>query len=512
MKLKKDFILIVIIFILAVAIRAWPEIKGGFWPIGYDTFNTYAPEILKFDGNFLRWILSANLLYFLIWPFYKIWAIDPYLLVKIFGPVLYGLLSVGFYSFCRKYLKWRPAIAFFAAVLFLIQLPSLRMSWELFRNMLGLIFFLPALYFLENHQKLVKLLLLCLLSILIVLSNELVAALWFVVVLVWFLRRIAKQRFQHLWQVLSIILPSVVLFGLVLKFASANNFGGHVIYLGDSNIIFGYIEVYKNTFSYWELTKIITSLFWFCYQFVLPFAILGFWHLRKNLILTTLTLWLLLGTFSSLIFGGYGLFVWSRWLWMLVIPFTIYATQGLLITYRWAKTHRKVSRKIFKASAALILILYLGVIAAYSLPFVITPGKDAKPPFSNPNWPGFFPPSLIHNAVGFDNINNVIETILYINQNTPDSSVVLIDNRYRGMVLTKMNYSKRYVYTYPWSDTISPDVLNQVRAQSKGPMYVIGSVYGTIAGFEKVFQSGQLAVFQDSITYGIYKALYQGSL
>ncbi len=510
MKLKKDFILIVVIFILAAAIRAWPEIKGGFWPIGYDTFNTYVPEILKFDGNFTRWIFSANLLYFLIWPFYKIGTIDPYLLVKIFGPVLYGSLSVCFYLFCRKYLKWRPAVAFFAGVLFLVQLPALRMSWELFRNMLGLIFFLPALYLLENHQKLAKLFLLGFLSVLIVLSNELVAGLWFVVLIVWFLRKIIKKRFQHLWQAFLLILPSMVLFGLVLKFATLNNFGGHVIYLGESDRIFGYIEVYKNTFSYWQLFKIITSLFWFCYQFVLPFAILGFWHLRKNLILTTLTLWLLLGTFSSLIFGGYGIFVWSRWLWMLVIPFTIYATQGLLIIYRWAKVHWKVPQKIFKVSAIAMSILYLGMISCYNLPFVITSGKDAKPPFLNPDWPGFFPPSLIHNAVGFDNINNVIEAIIYINQKSPPNSVILIDNRYRGLVITKLNYSQRYVYTYPWSNTISQDILNQVRSQSQGPMYIIWTVHDTIPGFERVFQSGQLAVFQDSITYDINQRIYQG--
>jgi len=79
---------------------------------------------------------------------------------------------------------------------------------------------------------------------------------------------------------------------------------------------------------YQQLASLIMTLFLLLFSFLLPLALYGFWLLRKNVILTALTLWLLVGTFSSLVFAGYGLIVWDRWLVMLVFPFVIYAVHG----------------------------------------------------------------------------------------------------------------------------------------------------------------------------------------
>ena len=46
--------------------RAIPEIKAGIWPIGYDTFNTYAAELVTYQGPLINWLKTANLIYFLL--------------------------------------------------------------------------------------------------------------------------------------------------------------------------------------------------------------------------------------------------------------------------------------------------------------------------------------------------------------------------------------------------------------------------------------------------------------
>src|SRR3990170_8932557 len=94
---KKEWHLFLILLVLAALVRFWPDFKGGYWPIGYDTLNSYIPELLKFNGNFLSWLFSANLLFYLIWPFYKLFSIDPNYLMKVFGPLLYGIFTALFY-------------------------------------------------------------------------------------------------------------------------------------------------------------------------------------------------------------------------------------------------------------------------------------------------------------------------------------------------------------------------------------------------------------------------------
>ena len=38
---KADWLVIVVLFIIGFGIRLYPEIKAGYWPIGYDSFNAY---------------------------------------------------------------------------------------------------------------------------------------------------------------------------------------------------------------------------------------------------------------------------------------------------------------------------------------------------------------------------------------------------------------------------------------------------------------------------------------
>ncbi|MCJ7714685.1 hypothetical protein MUO66_09555, partial [Candidatus Bathyarchaeota archaeon] len=40
----------------------------------------------------------------------------------------------------------------------------------------------------------------------------------------------------------------------------------------------------------------------------------------------------------------------------------------------------------------------------------------------------------------------------WLNQNAPAGSVVLVDNRFRGLILTRFNLDGRYIITNPWSE------------------------------------------------------------
>jgi len=131
--LSSDWLIALALFLIAAVIRTIPEIIAGNWPIGYDTSNTYAAELATYQGPLINWVKTANILYFLFLPL-KLLSVDPNLIVKIFGPILYGGLIVSFYFFVRRFLKFSPLKSLFIAFLSIFQLATLRISWDLYRN------------------------------------------------------------------------------------------------------------------------------------------------------------------------------------------------------------------------------------------------------------------------------------------------------------------------------------------------------------------------------------------
>lgn len=503
----RDWLIFAAIFLLAAGIRVYPEILGGTWPIGYDTLNSYLPELAKFDGNFGRWFFGSDLFYLISWPLLKIFHLDPILFIKAAGCALYGTIAGIFYLFARKFLGWGKLQSFIVGALLVIQLPSLRLSWDLFRNMLALIFLFPAIYCLFTNHKVKNLICLFILSILIILSNPLVTGLWFVLIIVWLIHKLATKEYYNFGMILLSVLPAVILFLLSMNSSSINNFNNRVYYQAEPERILSYFTAYVHTMPYKDLSLTITSLFWFYYQLLLVPALYGFWLLRKNILLSALTLWLLLGTFSSLIFGGYGLFVWDRWVIMLVFPFTLYAVAGF-----WDIGHRLIQINIFKAHSTQILLKTIAVISWLALtglivgrnfPFVSVPSQFAQPPYLNPKINAYLPPSMVNNAVGFENIKDVLSCLDYLDLKASKDSVIVVDNRYRGLLLLKFDFSRDYIYSYAWSAKINQKTLADLPINNSGPVYTIWA-NANIEGFKRVYRSGQMAVYRDIKTYEQY--------
>ena len=511
---KADWLVIVVLFIIGFGIRLYPEIKAGYWPIGYYSFNAYLSDIVKFDGNFWRWILSENLLYFLMWPFYKLGA-DPSWVVKITGSVLYGALAAASFIFSRKYLKWPLLPSVLTGLLVLVQLPALRMSWDLFRNILGLILLLPAIYFLENNHTTKNYILTVIFSLLIVLSNQLAAAVWFVIVLVWIIIKLFKKDFKGGLKIIGAIVPAALLFVLAVKMPLLNDFNGQVIYKGETaSRIFHYFVIYKDQMAYKDWASLIGGLFQFNYKFIWPLVLIGLVFLRKKTVLLILAFWLLFGTFSSLIFGGYGLFVWSRWLYMLFLPFTFFAAAALFGAGEiFARLKLYQKNKIFrftsKSIAAILLAGYLFVFIYTNYPFVATPTVKASAPFLNSKYNEYQPPSMLNNAVGFENLSNILSCIDYVNENAPDEAIIMIDNRYRGIGLLKLDYSKKMLYIYPWSKKIPSKNVKEILDGNYGPIYTIWDSGATPKNFEKVYTSGVTSVYREKSSYVEYKKNFE---
>lgn len=497
---SKDYILAIVLFVIAISMRTIPEIKAGIWPIGYDTFNTYAAELASYHGPLLNWFKTANILYFLFLPF-KALGLAPDLIVKIFGPLLYGALAISFYFFVRKFIKFSPLLSFLTCLLFILQLATLRLSWDLYRNELGLIFLFLALIQLSKLKNLKNLIYFLIFSILVVLSHQLVSVLLCLVLLVYLTANIIKRNFQIAWRLGFVLIIDTILFFMVIQSSGQVLYDPNVIFTSEKHYFWRYFYKYDEVMPYGYLASLVWYLFYLCYGLLLPLIILGVWQLRKNIVLTTITIWLLAGTFSSLIFAGQGLMVWERWLFMLVFPFTIYAVAGILAIGKKIQSLKLKIFKIKKINYTLTAVFWLALFSFLSwqiYPFLTADYKDAKPPLANDELNSYFPRTMVHNSVGLWEISNVLDVADWLNKNAPSGSLIIVDNRYRGPMLTRFDIDDRYILTNPWSERLQESTFELARKLNYQPVYLIWNITKAIDGFDRVYNFGNR---------GIYKAL-----
>ena len=171
--------------------RMLPEILSWPYPLGYDTVAYYLPkmvirfglrvsdipELLRFDRGLLYLLASLMATFFG----------DCFMALKFLGPLLYGLLSLILYVYVEHGLRMGWKKAFTASMLFSLSLLSLRVSWDLYRNMLGLIFALTTLTLVERRSWLATPT-----ALVTVLSHELSSAMLMAMLIV---RLVAGRRF-----------------------------------------------------------------------------------------------------------------------------------------------------------------------------------------------------------------------------------------------------------------------------------------------------------------------------
>ena len=165
-------------------IRLIPEIFAFPHPIGFDTIH-YAVRMQ--DGliwaHWSSFFTSSWLLYSLIVPLYGLLQTDPFLLLKVVVSLLFGLNVAGIYWFSRKNLKWSMGMGVLAGVFFALQLASLRISWDLLRNTLGLGILLFALSYVKEVDSKKGFVLFTVFSLLSVFAHEYAAVILVFVVL-----------------------------------------------------------------------------------------------------------------------------------------------------------------------------------------------------------------------------------------------------------------------------------------------------------------------------------------
>ena len=446
-------------FVIGFVIRLIPELISYPDPIGWDTIY-YASRMSS--GHVFTVgsdLVNSWLVYGILATITNLTKLDPFIILKIFAPALFGGSCAGIYFVSWKRLKWSPTKSLLASTFFSLQLASLAISGQFYRNMLGIIMLLFALPFLKKDVTKKQTLMLSILAIFTVWSHELaMASLFFIVFWMIILSIIKKQKIPI--RLFVAILPAILLFMGNLFYVSpfASPINTNLIRIDDSTwahpgglfFLTDYLNTktpIENYSTYFNLASNVTALFLFMYAIIIPLVIVGYF---KDRTLTVWTALLLLGGLGCLIVPFFALFLWARWMLLLVFPFTFYATNGL-----WKMIKGQPFSKLlfkfgsFKLVKVMFVALFLVSLILGSL-FMVWPLNEKNEGLIE--WGGsakYVPSTMQTTSIPLQDIESVQRAYSWLNNNMDNDSALLVHDAFDTWTMLYLNPNhKGYLFDF----------------------------------------------------------------
>jgi len=475
-------------FAIPLIVRAIPEILMGQYLVGFDTLGYYVPNTLTWLGNGVNfWSLmsSAPLIYLLLMGITSAGA-PIVITLRILGPVLLGLLGLATYFYANKGLSWSSKKSLTVAILATLYFVSLRISWDMFRSELALIFLFIALILLQkNGRSLRSGLLLSISMALVVLSHQLIAIIMFAIVIATIASFSLKKKKAELQRIIVWSLPAVFLFGLIL----------YINYFVFSSPITGYSVSYAGGFASFAVAShsqiILDTLGFlvFCYLPLVPFMVFGVRKFKGSFQFKAWMLWICIPLLIVIIHPNaafLGGVLPYRWVLLLVYPLSFYAVEGLFaIKWSWYKVVYKIAVGV--------------IIAILSVSFLALPNSGA---FSYLGaYPTYVPKSMLQNTVQLSDCQGTADALLWAKNNMPSNGILLVHEAFYGWASLTFDSSRLILYFF-----VTPgEVADQLQdANSSNPLYLIWWVNGTgwydqpnvPSSFTELYQSGNMAIYQ----------------
>ena len=407
--------------IVSFLIRSVPEIMSSPFPIGFDTMNYYVPALL--DGRWSVADLTSPDPYCVVQLLtYQFLIHDPVLLVKVMGPLLNSALALAIYYYARRCLRWSPPKASCGAVLCTSYFVALRISWEMYRQMLGTIFLFLALVSMTYSAKLKQRIGTMTFALLTAVSHE-IPGLILISVFVLKSATYLRHRSGHraLWLPIAAIVTLAILLyhryvpgsGLVLPVSIQGEFRAPALD--------------------------IVGFYLYCYWMVIPIALVGVKHVKEF----ALRVWVVVCLAGSLLVFALpqGAAMWFRSAIFLVYPVMLWFVQGLTTTLDPQRLGYKAVAIKGVALASLLLITSLSAI------YLVTGPENAFPLFGQYNaYLVYLPSSMVQNSVPIDDARQVVRALEWVQ--TQGNSTLVIPKPFWGygkLILTGTTVSVIYL-------------------------------------------------------------------
>lgn len=464
-------------FVIPALIRWIPEAQFPY-PIGFDTPIRLA-EAKTCAGSPALFPLLIRVL-----GWFCIAGADPILVMKYLPTVLYGLLGVSAYYFARSYLGWDRKGSILAAVVLAFSIASLRVSWDLNKQVFATIFLFLALSQLGNLRSPCRIALFVGFGLLVASSHQLIFALMSGILsclILFEVYRFLTGRGRSM-DTRVIVSLSVTLLGGLLVFLgawyrgnlSAVYFSGTVSLEVDATV-FGYMDWLASLEKY----MIIFAL---SYVLLLPLVVLGFFRGRA------LTAWLLVatvGSFSILFSPWLSLRSPSRWMYLLVYPFAFY----IVAAFGRLKLTNSISLRKGLALLALLLVVNITSISFLGL-------------YPWPAWlpvaSGYFPESMALSSIPAHDIEATAQLLESLNHQ-PQDLVLIVNINYLGWA---RYFSEHQMVAWaPWArhgPRTLVEALDEARSLEVKDVYLLWySDQDAVAlGFSKFLENGSMKLYK----------------
>jgi hypothetical protein len=410
------------VFFIVLTIRMVPEILMGAYPLGFDTVAYYIPittQWLSGGVDFYQAMATAPLFYMFL-SGVTVLGVPFVLSLKVLPSLMHALLALTIYYYANKALNWSSKKSLLTGLLATLYFVALRVSWDMLRNQLGLIFLfltlmLSALVLKGGPAKWKRYILLSLSAVLTVLSHQLTAVLLiiaFAALIVHFMLKGERVKAKGLILALA---PATILF-LTFNIFALTAAAGAIV----SNTA---ILPFQGSLSN-------LGFFFYCYLPLLALSIIGIRYFR-DIRLNSWTLWISFILFIPLLFpstlglGGH------RWTFLLVYPLAFLVMEAL---DRLKPRTSSIGKYLAFGG---ILLLFITQITSLSVGFMVK-SPDGPLSYFDPQqynqYPYYIQSSMLQNTMPIEHISDFTKAIAWLDANYHNSTFVLPNQLY-GLAL-----------------------------------------------------------------------------
>ena len=471
-------------FFAPLAVRVIPEVLMGPYVVGFDTLAYYVPNTLmwlKQGIGFWNFLAVAPFIYVLLMGATSA-GVPIVVSLKVMSPLLLGLLGIAVYSYANKTLAWSSKKSLLVVLFSTLYFVALRVSWDMLRSELALIFLFVTLIFLQRDgspRKNGVLLSLAMLSV--VFAEQLVAVIMFAIVLVTVAHLWLSKKMRAAGTVIVSAVPAVFFF-LVIVYANYVTSSAFSVVTGfPAQSSAGFMALFGFA-SYPALVANTLGFLVFCYLPLIPLLLLSARRFGKNLQLSAWVCWVLLAVLLAMISPSASFNVLPyRWILFLTYPLAFFA----------ADAFARLKLNLYKVGVGLML-------ATLSLGFIFLPNSMPFPYFTL--FPSYVPTSMLQNTVSLSDCQGTVNALSWAKANMNNNSRLLVHDAFHGWASLTLDSDQVIPYGYANPAAYAQSLVDN---GSKDQLYLIWWVNGsgwngqpTVSSvFNQVYVSGKIAVY-----------------
>lgn len=439
---RKDLPFYLIVFFSAVSLKIVAELIAYPYPIGYDVINYYIPMLSNFENEWNTILREYPFYTYVLHLVQNLTGLSVQTTVSTFAALIFGLFAVSILSLGKVIIRNSNLSAVLVSLFVIVQIPVLRTTWDLHRDMFSLtmmFFAISILVQLRNTHpsRFPSISIVSCLSftVLSVISDRMVGA-WLIVVYC-----ICTILYRDRTVAISLIVALVSF----IPFLAVTGDGYSIISSSIRSItntdvddqIFGeqgpLNDRYNRTdlFSYFIALNIL----------LVPLAIVGYLQLKESLLKVSLIV-ALMGSMTWLVFPYAKELVADRWILLLGISLSIFAGYGFVRTIQMISTRLRNTYLYILVSAMIFLIF-----AQFGIIYAVFPYEAQLSVIGlyDKNIQDFIPKSMQFNSVKVDQSPEILDIIHWVNENTPARSKIIGSNDWRGWFILELTGNRSFV-------------------------------------------------------------------